>query len=98
MDKNIELKTAMKNAYIDLQVKYNRSGAFDKIKIKPELDALAKQINVLNMKLLNEATVVTDGDMLEMAEIKKEIDAAASKQQLIAAIAKAVAFVAKKVM
>ena len=93
-----DLKTALKYAFIDLQVKREESSALDQLYINKELDKLADQIAKLNNDELKAGTIVTDADMADMAEIKKEIDAAADKQQLIAAIAKAVAFVAKKVM
>jgi hypothetical protein len=98
MSNNSDLKTAMSDAFIDLQVKCNAANALDKITLRKELDALATEIAKLNTALLNEATIVTDADMQEMAEIKTEIDAAADKQQLIASIVKAVAFIAKKVI
>jgi DNA gyrase/topoisomerase IV subunit A len=98
MAQNEELKTAMKNAYIDLQVKRNTSDVLDQFEIDDELEKLSNEIARLNIELLKEGTIVTDADMQEMAEIKKEIDAAADKQQLIASIGKAVGFIAKKLM
>ena len=98
MDNKAQLKSSMKNAFIDLQVKCDESNALDRIKIRKELDIMASAIAKLNIELLKEATIVTDADMQEMAEIKKEIDAAADKQELIAAIGKAVGFIATKVI
>lgn len=98
MGQKEDLKSALKSAYIDLQVKRNTSDVIDQMDIDAELDKLANAIAQLNIELLKEATVVSDADMQNMAEIKKEIDAAADKQQLIKAIIKAVAFVAQKVI
>ena len=97
MDNNAQLKSSMKNAFIDLQVKCDESNALDRIKIRKELNKMASNIAQFNIVLLKEGTIVTDADMQEMAEIKKEIDAAADKQQLIAAIGKAIGFIASKV-
>jgi TolA-binding protein len=98
MSKNAELKTAMSDAFIDLQVKCNAANALDKIQLRKELDKMSAEIAKLNVALLKESTVVNDADMQEMAEIKQLIDKAASKQQLIASIAKAIGFIASKVI
>lgn len=98
MENNEDLRSAMQSAFIDLQVKRNESNPLDQLDIDDELDKLATEIAKLNIALLKEGTVVTDADIQEMAEIKKKIDAAADKQQLIAAIGKAVGFIATKVI
>lgn len=96
MDNDALMIKSMSNALIDLQVKYRAASVTDRMQIKPALDDLLQKFSKFQIALLKEGTITTDSDMAEMAQLKKDVDAAANKQQMIAAIAKAAAFIVKK--
>jgi len=88
----------MSNALIDLQVKYRATGVVDRMKIRPELEKLLNEFAKYQVELLKEGTITSAADMEEMTALKGEVDAAANKQQLIAAIGKTIGFIAKKIL
>lgn len=96
MDNDAQMIKSMSNALIDLQVKYRASGVADRMQLKPALDDLLDKFAKYQILLLKEGTITTESDMAEMASLKKDIDAAANKQQMIAAIAKTAGFILKK--
>ena len=96
MDNDAQMIKSMSNALIDLQVKYRAASVTDRMQIKPALDDLIQKFSQFQIALLKEGTITTDADMAEMANLKKEIDSAANKQQMIAAIAKTAGFIVKK--
>ena len=97
MDKDSEMIKSMSNALIDLQVKYRSSHILDRMQLKPALEELINDIAKYQMRLLKEGTITTDADLVDMQQIKDEIDAAAEKQQLLEAIGKTIGFVATKI-
>lgn len=97
MDKDSEMIKSMSNALIDLQVKYRSSHILDRMQLKHALEELINDIAKYQMRLLKEGTITTDADLVDMQQIKDEIDAAADKQQLLEAIGKTIGFVATKI-
>lgn len=97
MDNDAKMLELMGNALTALQVKYRTSGLRERKALKPELDRLLREYAAYQGKLLEEGTICSDGDLQEMAKIKTEIDSAAQAQQLAAAIAKTIGFIATKV-
>ncbi len=97
MDKDTEMLKKMGNAAVDLQIKYRESSPSEQAEIRPQLDELLTKYAAYQIKLLDEGIITTDADLVEMAEIRDEINQAAQKQQLVQAIAKTIVFVAKKV-
>ncbi len=97
MDKDAQMIAVMSNALINLQVKYRSSNITDRMQIRPELEKLLNRFSNYQKLLLQEGTISTDTDLSEMETIKSEIDKAANKQQLLAAIAKTISFLITKI-
>ena len=97
MDNDSQMIKVMSNALIDLQVKYRSSSVVDRMKILPDLEKLLNDFSKYQLNLLKEGIITTDDDLEEMAQIKRDIDAAANKQQLLLAIGKTIVFIGKKI-
>ncbi len=97
MDNDTIMLEKLGNALVDLQVKYRNSSLEDRMAMKPALEELLSDYADYQLRLLKEGVITTDDDLLEMDSIKKEIDQAARKEQLIVGIAKLIAFIAKTV-
>ncbi len=97
MDKDTEMLQNMGNAVVGLQIKYRASSLSEQVEIRPQLDELLTKYATYQIKLLDEGIITTDADLVDMADIRDEINQAAQKQQLVQAIAKTIVFVAKKV-
>lgn len=97
MDKDAQMISEMSNTLIDLQVKYRESNIVDRMAMRPSLEELLNDFSKYQIRLLKEGIITSDQDMEEMAQIKSEVDAAANKQQLLAAIGKTIGFIATKV-
>ena len=98
MDKDALMISTLSNALIDLQVKYRNYPVLERIKIRPELEALLGKFSSYQLKLLDEGVITTDQDLQEMKQIKEDIDQAADEQQIILAIGKTLGFIANKVL
>ena len=98
MDKDAQMISKMSYALIDLQVKYRGSGIVDRMQIRPSLEELLNDFAKYQIRLLKEGTITSDADLEEMIKIKKEIDDASKKQQLLAAIGKTIGFIASKII
>jgi len=48
------------------------------------------------LKLIQEGVITTDADLEEMEDIRREIDNAARTQEIVQAIARTIAFIAKR--
>ena len=81
---------------ICLQIKYRESSLVDRIKLKPELEKLVQDYTAYQLRLIDEGTITSADDLAEMEKIKAAVDSAAQREQLAAAIAKTIAFIAKK--
>ena len=97
MDNDSKMLSLFSTALIDLQVKFRSSPIVDRMLIRPSLEELMSDYADYQIKLIKEGTITTDADLAEMSDIKTEIEAAAQKQQLIAAIGRTIGFVAGKV-
>jgi hypothetical protein len=84
-------------AMVDLEVKFRGSTLSERIEMRPALEELLGDYTRYRLRLLKEGIITTPADLEEMAQIRKEIDRAASKQMLIKAIARTIAFVATKI-
>lgn len=98
MDNDAKMIQGLSNALIDLQVKYRSSKIQDRMLIRPALEEVLEDFYKYQIRLLKEGTLTTPADLEQMEAIKAEIQAAASKQKLIAAIGKTIGFIATKVV
>ena len=97
MDNDAKMLEQLGTALTTLQIKFRASSLADRIKLRPDLDDLLEKYSEYQSKLLDKGTMSTDDDLEEMEEITADIDAAAKKQELAAAIARTAAFIAIKV-
>jgi hypothetical protein len=97
MDNDATMLDQMGTALTNLQIKYRASSLQDRIELRPQLDKLLQDYTDYQSRLLDEGIITTEADLVEMAQIKKAIDSAAQKQQLVEAIAKTIAFIATKI-
>jgi len=96
-DADAAMLEKMGNALVDLEVKFRNSSLSERVEMRPALEGLLADYTEYRLRLLKEGIITTDADLEEMARIKQEIDAAASKQALIKAIVRTVAFIAAKI-
>lgn len=96
-DSDIIMLEKMGYALVDLEVKFRASSLSERVEMRPALEELLGDYTEYRLRLLKEGIITTEEDLKEMAKIKQEIDKAASKQSLIKAIAKTIAFIATKV-
>lgn len=97
MDTDAKMLKELGNAVTDLQIKYRSSTLTERFEIKPVLIEAMDDYLVYQIKLLKEGIVTKDEDLDEMKKIKKEIDKAATKQKILAAIGKLIAFIALRI-
>lgn len=96
MDNDAKMLEAMGDAVTRLQIKYRNSSISDRIKMKPDLEKLIQDYVDFQLKLIEEGVITTDADLKEMEDIRREIDNAAQTQALVQAIARTIAFIAKR--
>ncbi len=85
------------NAVTDMEVKFRDCTLQERVDLRPLLEEMLGDFTQYRLKLLKEGIITTEEQIAEMEAIKKEIDSAADKQALMAAIAKTIAFVATKI-
>ncbi len=96
-DNDAQMLEKMAHAIVALQLKYRASNLADRLLLRPTLEQLLTDYAAYQVRLLKEGVITTDEDLTEMAAIRTLIDKAAEKQKLIAALARTVAFVARKI-
>ena len=92
-DETIVTKAAATATSID--IKYKRASATDKVILKPERDKAFSAYAAARLKLLEEGTISSDADVLEMGDIRKQVANAKKLQSLIIAIGRFVGFLVK---
>ena len=97
MDNDAKMLKKLSDALIDLQVKYRASSFQDQKILLPTLKALFGEVAKYQIKLLDDGTIVNEADLAEMDEIKQNIDDAAERQQLLAAIGRTLGFVINRI-
>ena len=96
MDNDAKMLEAMGDSVTKLQIKYRNSSISDRIKMKPDLEKLIHNYAEFQLKLIEEGVITTDADLKEMEDIRREIDNAAQTQEIVQAIARTIAFIAKR--
>ncbi len=96
MDNDAKMLEQMGTALTNLQIKYRASSLPDQMALRPALDELLEKYSDYQSDLLDKGIISTAADLAEMEQIEADIDAAAQKQELAAAIAKTAAFIATK--
>ena len=96
MDNDAKMLEAMGDAVTKLQIKYRNSSISDRIIMKPELEKFIHDYTYFQLKLIQEGVITTDADLEEMEDIRREIDNAARTQEIVQAIARTIAFIAKR--
>lgn len=97
MDNDALMLEKLGDALTRLQVKYRAAGLSDRMLMRPSLEELLSDYTAYQLKLIKEGVISTDADLAEMEDIRQQINQAADTQQLMAAIAKTIAFAALKV-
>lgn len=85
-------------AFGDLQYKYRFLNPLEREDLRPELENAFERYKNYRLMLLGGPTSVTDEDLTEMSAIRAQIDAAASKQSLIAAAIRIIKFIIPRVV
>jgi len=85
-------------ALTNLQVKYHAATLRERMQLRPQVEKLVDDYNGYQLRLLDDGLVATDADLAEMEELKKAIDSAAHKQELLEATASVAAFIAKRMV
>jgi len=97
MASKAELLQTMSDSITDLEMAFHEASVADRIVLRPKLQELLAKYSDFRLQMLQDSETVTDDDIETMNEIKSEIDAAAQKEQILAAILKTAAFIATKV-
>jgi hypothetical protein len=97
MDKDAEMLKRMGNQITDLQVKYRGRPSDEQMMVHPALKPLLEEYARYQGKLLMIGIITTDEDLKEAKPLKKEVDNAADKMHLLAAIGKLISFVVVRV-
>ena len=97
MDNDSEMLKRMGLALTECQIRYRAARLADRVTMKPLLDELTSDYVDYQLRLLKEGCITTAADLEEMTQIEASINRAAESQELIAAIARTIAFVATKV-
>lgn len=97
MDNDAEMLKRMGNQITDLQVKYRALPLDEQMAVHPALKQLLEEYARYQAKLLMIGIITADPDLTEIREIKKSVDKAADKMDLLAAIGKLVSFIAVRV-
>jgi len=97
MDNDSEMLKRMGLALTEFQVRYRRARLSDQLTMEPLLEKLTRDYVDYQLQLLKEGCISTATDLEEMTGIEASINHAADSQELIAAIARTIAFVARKV-
>lgn len=88
MDNNdIVLDEATKAVFI-IGVKYRKADINEKQQLRQQRDIAFSTYSIARLKLLEDEVICTDLDVMEMKDIRKEIENAAKIQNLITAIAR----------
>jgi len=98
MPTNAEVLSQLDLIRTNLQVLIDNSGLRDRKELQPQLDKANEAYDAFQAKVIAGGIVVSDADMQEMSQIKQDVDAAAQKEEIVNAIAKVVAFMAKKMI
>jgi ribosomal 50S subunit-associated protein YjgA (DUF615 family) len=93
MDKDAEMLNSLGNQITDLQVKYRALPIDQQMTIHPALMQLLQEYSQYQAKLLMIGVITTDSDLAALRAIKAEVDAAAKKMELLAAIGKLISFI-----
>src|SRR5215475_9640223 len=80
-----------------LMVKFRMASLDDRAAMRPSLMKLIDNSAEFRLRLFKEGVITTEDDLNEIGKIRDEIDAAGSKQALLLAIARTVAFIAMKI-
>jgi hypothetical protein len=96
-DNKSALLQVMSDSINDLEQQFHDSTVADRVQLRPPLEALLQQYQTFRLSMLQDAETVSQADINQMQQIKAEIDAAAQRQDLLAAIAKTAAFIATKI-
>ena len=96
-DNDAVMLQQMGDAITDLEVKFRAASLEDRMAMRPAIEQLLNDYADYRLRLLKEGVITTRDDLVEMKQIQAQIDAAASKQDLIKAIARTAAFVATKI-
>jgi hypothetical protein len=91
------LLETMSDAINDLELTFHEASVADRIELRPKIEDLLQKYAGFRLQMLEDSESVTADDVDHMDQIKSQIDEAAKKQQIIAAIAKTAAFIATKV-
>jgi ribosomal 50S subunit-associated protein YjgA (DUF615 family) len=97
MDNDAEMLRRMGNQITDLQVKYRALPIDEQMAVHPALKQLLEEYARYQAKLLMIGIITTDTDLKEIRLLKKAIDSAADKMDMLAAIGKLISFIVIRV-
>lgn len=97
MDNDAEMLKQMGSQITNLQVKYRGLPLDEQMSAHPALKQLLEEYARYQAKLLMIGIITTDQDLKEVREIKKSVDDAADKMDLLVAIGKLISFIVVRV-
>ena len=95
MDNDEIIITKAAATVTSIDIKYKRASPTDKVILKPERDKAFSAYAGARLKLLEEETVSSEADVLEMNDIRKQVANAKKQQSLIIVISRFVGFLSK---
>lgn len=97
MDNDAEMLKRMGNQITNLQVKYRGLSLDEQMSVHPALVQLLEEYARYQAKLLMIGIITTDQDLKDIREIKKSVDDAADRMDLLTAIGKLISFIVVRV-
>lgn len=93
-DNDAEMLRAMGNSITDLQVQYRAASLEDQAILAVPLKEMIQDYGGYQARLLKVGTITSDAELAEMKAIQNSISDNATRQELLIAISKIVAFIA----
>ncbi len=97
MDNDAEMLKRMGNQITNLQVKYRGLPLDEQMTMHPALKQLLEEYARYQAKLLMVGIITNEDDLKEIQGLKKSVDKAAEKMELLAAVSKLISFIVVRV-
>jgi len=97
MDNDAEMLKRMGNHITDLQVKYRQLTLDDQMAVHPALVQLLGEYASYQKRLIMVGIITTAADLAEIQALKKSVDAAAKRLDMLVAIGRLISFIAVRV-
>lgn len=93
MDNTDKMYALLQDTLTSVAFKIKIAPIADRAELYPEMIKVQTNLSAYQAKILQDKTLTTEKDILDLAAIKSEIDSAADKQKLFNALGRTISFV-----